>query len=57
MGRGSREFMDRERQVTQKKEGQGRSKIERKKGIENITDGDYIASFLCLEVIEVQEGK
>lgn len=57
MGRGSREFMDRERQVTQKKEGQGRSKIERKKGIENITDGDYIASFLCLEVIEVLEGK
>lgn len=47
MGKGSTEFMERERQVTQKKEGQGRSKIERKKGIENITDGDFIASFLC----------
>lgn len=45
MGRGSREFMDRERQVTQKKEGQGKSKIERKKGIENITDGDILRVF------------
>lgn len=57
MGKDSREFMDWERQVRQKKQDQGRRKVERKTGIENITDGDYVESFLCLEIIEMQEGK
>lgn len=38
MGKDSREFMDWERQVRQKKQDQGRRKVERKTGIENITD-------------------
>lgn len=57
MGKDSREFMDWERQVRQKKQDQGRRKVERKTGIKNITDGDYVESFLCLEIIEMQEGK
>lgn len=34
-----------------KKHDQGRRKIERKAEMENITDGDYIESVLCLDII------
>lgn len=50
MGKGSREFMDWEGQVRQKS-------MIKEAEIENITDGDYIESVLCLEITEMQGGK